>query len=83
MLDYERELCGAVDGDALRVPVEWEGFPGQAFGGFIAAAALVAAAKHTDHPRPLSAFTRFFRPVPLESPVQLDVSAERRGRSAK
>jgi hypothetical protein len=81
MNDYGEEIRRAVDGDRLHVPQEWEGFPGQAFGGFAAAAVLVAAASKTEKPRPLSLSARFKRPIPVEKPVAVALRAERRGRS--
>jgi len=80
-IDYESEILGAIEGDRLTVPQEWEGFPGQAFGGFAAAAVLAAAAKQSDKPRPLSFSARFQRPIPIEKAVTLALHAERRGRS--
>lgn len=81
MVDYEGEIRSAVDGEHLVVPSEWEGFPGQAFGGFVAAALLLHAASETDKPRPLSCSVRFHRPTPLGRPVSVALRAERRGRS--
>ena len=82
-LDYEAELRGAVDAarGSLKVPEEWEGFPGRAFGGFLAAAVLVAASEQTQHARPLSLFSRYYRPAPVGKPLALELLAERRGRS--
>ena len=84
-LDYEKELREVFDPrvEKLTVPAEWEGFPGAAFGGFVAAAVLVAAAARTEHPRPLSLFARFFRPVPVGRPVGLSLASERSGRSVE
>jgi acyl-CoA thioesterase len=81
MNDYGEEIRCAVDGDRLTVSHDWEGFPGQAFGGFAAAAVLVAAASETEKPRPLSLFARFKRPIPVGKPVAVALRAERRGRS--
>ncbi len=82
-IDYGDEIREAIaeDGDSLTVAPEWEGFPGQAFGGFAAAAVLVAASSRTDKPRPLSLFARFQRPIPLGRAVTLDLQTERSGRS--
>jgi hypothetical protein len=80
-IDYEDEIRRAVDGDWLTVAHEWEGFPGQAFGGFAAAAVLAASAAQTEKPRPLSFSARFQRPIPVGRPVRLALHAERRGRS--
>ena len=82
-LDYEAELRGAVDADSgsLTVPEAWEGFPGRAFGGFLAGAVLVAASVRTEHPRPLSLFSRYYRPSPVGRAVGIELAAERRGRN--
>ncbi len=82
-LDYEAELRGAVDADgaSLIVPETWEGFPGRAFGGFLAGAVLVAASARTEHPRPLSLFSRYYRPSPVGRALGIELVAERRGRS--
>lgn len=82
MLDFEAELKGALDNDGKRltIPEEWEGFPGRAFGGFVAGASLVAAAGEAAHPRPLSFFARYHRPVPTGRPVDLEITHERTGR---
>ncbi len=82
-LDYEAELRGAVDvdGASLTVPETWEGFPGRAFGGFLAGAVLVAASARTEHPRPLSLFSRYYRPSPVGRALGIELVAERRGRS--
>ena len=84
-IDYERELRAAVDtaNERLTVPAEWEGFPGIAFGGFLAGAVLVAAAGRTGQARPLSIFSRFHRPVSLGKALGLDVVHERRGRNVE
>lgn len=82
-IDYEDEIRRAVDGGRLTVTPAWEGFPGQAFGGFAAAAVLVAAAMQTDKPRPLSFSSRFQRPIPVGRAVALSLSPERRGRSVE
>lgn len=80
-LDFEAELRGAVDVDngSLTVPEAWEGFPGRAFGGFLAGAVLVAASARTEHPRPLSLFSRFYRPSPVGLAVRIELLAEQRG----
>lgn len=85
MLDYARELRGAFDRErgCLTVPADWEGYPGAAFGGFVAAAVLTAAADRTAQPRPLSLFARYYRPVPLEWAVALTLAPERTGRSVE
>ena len=82
-LDYEAELRGAVDADGgcLTVPGAWEGFPGRAFGGFLAGAVLVAASARTEHPRPLSLFSRYYRPSPVGRAIAIELTAERKGRS--
>lgn len=80
-IDYEDEIRGAVQADQLIISPDWEGFPGQAFGGFAAAAVLVAAASQTGKPRPLSLFARFQRPIPVGRAVTLALRDERRGRS--
>jgi len=82
-LDYAAELRAAVDVErgSLTVPEAWEGFPGSAFGGFLAAAVLVAAAGRTRHPRPLSLFSRYYRPSPLGRPLGIELAAERQGRN--
>ena len=82
-LDYEAELRGAVDAESgsLTVPEVWEGFPGRAFGGFLAAAVLVAASARTAHPRPLSLFSRYYRPSPLRRALGIELVSERRGRN--
>ena len=82
-LDFEAELRGAVDADngSLTVPEAWEGFPGRAFGGFLAGAVLVAASVRTEHPRPLSLFSRYYRPSPVGRAVGIELAAERRGRN--
>ena len=63
-LDYEAELRGAVDAasGSLTVPEVWEGFPGRAFGGFLAAAVLVAASEQTQQAAPYN-FTRTPREI--------------------
>ncbi len=80
-LDFEAELRGAVNADngSLTVPEAWEGFPGRAFGGFLAGAVLVAASARTEHPRPLSLFSRYYRPSPVGRAVRIELAAERRG----
>ena len=80
-LDFEVELRGAIDADngSLTVPEAWEGFPGRAFGGFLAGAVLVAASARTEHPRPLSLFSRYYRPSPVGRAVRIELAAERRG----
>jgi acyl-CoA thioesterase len=82
-LDYEAELRGAVDleGGWLTVPAAWEGFPGRAFGGFLAGAVLVAASARSAHPRPLSLFSRYYRPAPVGNAMTLEMAPERTGRS--
>lgn len=82
-LDYAAELRGALDreGGSLTVPEAWEGFPGVAFGGFLAAAVLLAAAARSEHPRPLSLFSRYYRPAPVARAVGLELAPERRGRT--
>ena len=81
MIDYEEDFREALEGGGLTVPALWEGFPGQAFGGFIAGAVLVAVSAETEQPRPLSLFARYHRPVPVGERVALDIVPERRGRS--
>ena len=80
-LDFEAELRGAVDADSgsLTVPDAWEGFPGRAFGGFLAGAVLVATSDRTEHPRPLSLFSRYYRPSPVGRAVGIELAAEQRG----
>ena len=82
-LDYEAELRGAVDtaSGTLTVPELWAGFPGRAFGGFLAAAVLVAASEQTRQARPLSLFSRYYRPAPVGQPLALALAEERRGRN--
>ena len=82
-LDYGAELRGAVDAASgrLTVPELWEGFPGRAFGGFLAAAVLVAASEQTRQARPLSLFSRYYRPAPVGQPLALALAEERRGRN--
>lgn len=82
MIDFETELREAFDPKTgeLTVSDAWEGFPGTAFGGFVAAASLVAAAGVAGHPRPLQLFTRFHRPVPVGRAVAVEIERERRGR---
>lgn len=81
-LDYEADFREAVREEGrLTVPDTWEGMPGTAFGGFLAAAVLVAASRRTDHPLPLSLFTRFHRPVPTGRALGLVFETERQGRS--
>ncbi len=82
-LDYEAELRGAVDAQSgsLTVPEAWEGFPGTAFGGFLAGAVLIAASARTEHPRPLSLFSRYYRPAPLGRALGIELEPERKGRS--
>lgn len=81
-LDYDAELREAVRAEGrLTVPEAWEGFPGAAFGGFLAGAVLVAASARTDHSLPLSLFTRFHRPAPVARTLGLVFEIERRGRS--
>ena len=84
-LDYERELREAFEPttEEFTVPTEWEGFPGIAFGGFVAGAVLVAAAARSEKPRPLSFFSRFYRPVPIGRPVKLSLASERSGRTVE
>jgi len=81
VIDYEDDFREALEGGALTVPARWEGFPGQAFGGFIAGAVLMAVSAETEQPRPLSLFARYHRPVPIEERVALSIHADRRGRS--
>ena len=76
MIDYEEDFREALEGGGLTVPARWEGFPGQAFGGFIAGAILVAVSAETEQPRPLSLFARYHRPVPVGEPVALDIVPE-------
>ena len=85
MLDYEKELRDAFDATRgrLTVPAVWEGYPGAAFGGFVAGAVLTAASTRTVHPRPLSLFSRYHRPVPLDRAVALTLASERTGRSVE
>ena len=82
-LDYAAELRSAVDTNVgtLTVPEAWEGFPGTAFGGFLAAAVLVAASVRTEHPRPLSLFSRYHRPAPVGRAVGIELTTERKGRN--
>jgi acyl-CoA thioesterase len=82
-VDYEGELRDAVDAacGSLTVPADWEGFPGRAFGGFLAGAVLVAASSRTEHPRPLSLFSRYYRPAPVGRAIGLALTPERKGRS--
>jgi len=82
-VDYETELRGAVDaaGDSMIVPEVWEGFPGTAFGGFLAGAVLVAAAGQTEHRRPLSLLSRYHRPAPVGRAIGLELAPERKGRT--
>ncbi|MGE4650029.1 MAG: acyl-CoA thioesterase domain-containing protein [Myxococcota bacterium] len=82
-LDYEAELRGAVDAasGSLTVPEVWEGFPGRAFGGFLAAAVLVAASEQSEKARPLSLSSRYYRPAPVGQALTLALAEERRGRS--
>ena len=84
-LDYEQELREAFEPttEEFTVPTEWEGFPGIAFGGFVAGAVLVAAAARSEKPRPLSFFSRFYRPVPIGRPVKLSLASERSGRTVE
>lgn len=81
MIDYETDFHEALGAGSLSVPNRWEGFPERAFGGFLTGAALVAAAGETEHPRPLSVAARYHRPVPVETPVALEVREGKRGRS--
>jgi len=46
----------------------------------VAAAALVAGARHSAQRRPLSLFVRYHRPVPVRDAVELRIVPERRGR---
>ena len=82
VIDFEAELREAFDPNAgtLTVSDVWEGFPATAFGGFVAAARLVAASGTSEHPRPLSFCTRFHRPVPVGRAVKVEIERERRGR---
>ncbi len=80
-MDTAQEIRNAVEDGHLLVSPNWEGFPGQAFGGFVAAAVLVAAATQTEKTRPLSLFARFQRPIPLDRAVALTMHRERQGRS--
>lgn len=80
-IDFGDEIESAVSEDRLTISRDWEGFPGQAFGGFAAAAVLAAASHETEKPRPLSLFARFGRPIPVGKPVSLTLESERRGRS--
>ncbi|MDG2304173.1 MAG: thioesterase family protein [Candidatus Binatia bacterium] len=82
MIDFEAELREAFDPTAgtLTVSDVWEGFPATAFGGFVAAASLVAVSGAAEHPRPLSFSTRFHRPVPAGRAVKVEIEPERLGR---
>jgi len=81
-LDFEKELRDAIDwtSGSLKVHEAWEGFPGRAFGGFLAGAVLVAAAGRTLHPRPLSLFSRFYRPTPVGRAVKVEIVTEQRAK---
>lgn len=80
--DFSAELRSSFDQSTkkLTIPKAWEGFPGTGFGGFVAASSLVAASTEAAHPRPLSFFTRFHRPVPSERPVDVEIEHEHTGR---
>ena len=82
MIDLEAEIKAALDANArtLTVPSDWEGFPGTAFGGFVAAASLVAGAREAAYPRPLSLSARYHRPVPTGKGIDVAVTHERTGR---
>ncbi len=83
LLDQEAELRAAFDPGAksLTISPDWEGFPGAAFGGFLAAAVLVAVSRQASHPRPLRLFSRYYRPAPIGRALDLEVRPERRGRT--
>lgn len=74
------QIEAATETGALIVPPEWEGIPGTAFGGFIAAVALDHALRHAELNRPLSIHGRYFRPVLVGEPTELTLTRDHLGR---
>jgi acyl-CoA thioesterase len=74
------QIEAATETGALIVPPEWEGIPGTAFGGFVAAVALDHALRHAELNRPLSIHGRYFRPVLVGEPTELRFTRDHLGR---
>ncbi len=66
----------------LSVSSTWEGQPGLVFGGFTLAILLRAAGLECAAGRPVSLACQFVRPLMIETPIHIEVTALRRGRTS-
>lgn len=80
-MDYAAEIDGCLDGNRLVVSDDWSTAPGRAFGGFLAATALRIAERESTQPSPVSLHGRYFRPTPVEKPIEVIHRVEHSGRS--
>jgi acyl-CoA thioesterase len=79
-MEAGREIDEAYRDGKLRVPENWMGIPGTAFGGFLCAAALRIAGQASDQARPISLLGRYFRITPVGKPVTVEHEREHSGR---
>ena len=80
-MDFAAEIDASLKDGRLVVGEHWSTTPGRAFGGVLAATALRIAERESQQPSPVSIHGRYFRPTPVETPIDVQHHVEHSGKS--